>query len=346
MIRRLFAGAMLMMILIAALTGLGGCSESRIVIGVSNGYVGNNWRNQMLEDLLAQFELYKEQGLVDELIVKNAGLDVDDQIEQIRSLIELDVDLLMIDPNDEEKLNGVIEEAYKKGIPVIAFDQPVSSPYAINVVIDQQLWGERLAEWLCEELGGQGNIVMIDGLSGHPANENRLIGNWRVLDKYPGIRVIAEENANWDQVDAQKVMTELIHEYPKIDGVLTQDGMAQGVVKAFIEAGLEIPPMTGETFVGFLRVWKELKDNQGFETFAMNNPPGISATALGIAVRICNGCELKPLKSNTYYYPVRDILTNDNFEEYFEKHKDKPGAYFVDEWLTEDELDLLFEARS
>jgi ribose transport system substrate-binding protein len=222
----------------------------------------------------------------------------------------------------------------------------VSSPYAINVVIDQQLWGEKLAEWLCEELGGQGNIVMIDGLSGHPANENRLIGNRRVLDRYPGIHVIAEENANWDQVDARKVMTELIHEHPRIDGVLTQDGMAQGVVKAFMEAGLDIPPMTGETFVGFLRVWKELKDEQGFETFAMNNPPGIGATALGIAVRLCNGYELKPLENNTYYYPVRDILTNDNFEEYYEKHKDKPGAYFVDEWLTEDELDQLFETRS
>lgn len=346
MIRRLIAVLLLAFMAASALMSMGGCSESKIVIGVSNGYVGNNWRNQMLEGLQSQFEMYKAKELVDELIVKNAGLDVDDQIEQIRSLIEMDVDLLMIDPNDEDKLNGVIEEAHRKGIPVIAFDQPVSSPYAINVVIDQQLWGERLAEWLCEELEGQGNIVMIDGLSGHPANQNRLIGNRRVLDKYPGIHVIAEENANWDQVDAQKVMTELIHEYPSIDGVLTQDGMAQGVVKAFIEAGLDIPPMTGETFVGFLRVWKELKDDQGFETFAMNNPPGISATALGIAVRICNGYELKPLENNTYYYPVRDILTNDNFEEYYEKHKDKPGAYFVDEWLTEDELDLLFEARS
>lgn len=346
MIKRLIAGTLLLFTVAAMMMGFSGCSDNKIVIGVSNGYVGNNWRNQMLEDLQSQFEQYKDEGLVDELIIKNAGLDVDDQIEQIRSLIEMDVDLLMIDPNDEDKLSDVIEEAHRKGIPVIAFDQPVSSPYAINVVIDQQLWGERLAEWLCEELGGQGNIVMIDGLSGHPANVNRLIGNRSVLDKYPGIHVIAEENANWDQVDAQKVMTELIHEYPNIDGVLTQDGMAQGVVKAFVEAGLDIPPMTGETFVGFLRVWKELKDEQGFETFAMNNPPGISATALGIAVRICNGYELKPLENNTFYYPVRDILTNDNFEEYYEKHKDKPGAYFVDEWLTEEELDQLFEARS
>ena len=312
--------ALLLLAAVAALLCGGGCSDRKIVIGVSNGYVGNNWRNQMLEDLLASFEEYKEQGLVDELVVKNAGLGVEDQIAQIRSLIAMDVNLLMIDPNDEDELNGVIEEAHRKGITVIAFDQPVSSPYAINVVIDQQMWGEKLAEWLCEKLNGEGKIVLINGLEGHPANENRLIGIRRVLKKYPGIRVIAEKNANWDQIDAQKVMTELIHEHPSIDGVLTQDGMAQGIVKAYIETGLELPPITGETFVGFLRVWKELKDTQGFETFAMNNPPGISATALGIAVRLCDGRRLKPLENNTYYYPVRDILTNDNFEEYYEIH--------------------------
>jgi ribose transport system substrate-binding protein len=147
MSKRLFVKALLLVMASLVTLSCSGCSESSIVIGVCNGYVGNNWRNQMLEDIESSFEQYKDQGLVDELIVKNAGLDVDDQIEQIRSLIEMDVDLLMIDPNDEDKLNDVIEEAHRKGIPVISFDQPVSSPYAINVVIDQQLWGEKLAEY-------------------------------------------------------------------------------------------------------------------------------------------------------------------------------------------------------
>ncbi len=343
MSKKVFIKAVLAVLicLMAALPA--GCSDDKIVIGVSNGYVGNNWRNQMLEDLRDSFDRYKSQGLVDEMIIKNAGLDVNDQIAQIRSLIELDVDLLLIDPNDEDKLNGVIEEARLKGIPVLAFDQPVSSPYAINVVIDQQLWGEKLAEWLCGRLNGKGSIVMINGLKGHPANENRVIGMKRVLEKYPDIRVIDESYANWDEIDAQNVMTELIHSYPQIDGVLTQDGMSLGAIKAYMEAGVKMPYITGETFVGFLRVWKELKDSQDFGTFAMNNPPGISSTALGIAVRMLNGKKLRPLKNNTYYYPVTDILSNDNFEEYYEEHKDKPGAYFVDEWLSEAELDALFE---
>ncbi|MGI6778532.1 MAG: ABC transporter substrate-binding protein [Acetivibrionales bacterium] len=321
-----------------------GCPGKRnITIGLSNGYIGNNWRTQMLEDVMVSFEKYKKEGLVDKIIVQNAGLDVNNQIAQIRNMIKDNVDLLMIDPNSETALNPVIEEAYKKGIPVIAFDQPVSSPYAINIVIDQQKWGENLAKWLVEELKGEGEIVIVEGLKGHPANENRLVGMRRVLDQYPGIKVLASENANWDQANAQQVMLNLLYTYPHIDGVLTQDGMCLGILKAYKAVGRPLPTITGETMVGFMRMWKELKDCEGFKTFAMNNPPGISSTALGIAVRILQGRELKPLPGNTLFYPVDDYITNENLERYIEQVQDKPDTYFLDEWLSENELDALFK---
>lgn len=251
----------------------------------------------------------------------------------------------MIDPNSETSLNPIIEEAYNKGIPVIAFDQPVSSPYAINVVIDQQKWGEKLAKWLSEELDGKGNIVIVEGLKGHPANENRMIGMRRILEKYPGINVLASINADWDQANAQHVMSDLLYTYPNIDGVLTQDGMSLGVLKAYITANRKLPKVTGETMVGFLRMWKELKTKSEFSSFGQNNPPGVSNTALGIAVRILHGQKLKPLPDNTFYYSVKDLVTDENLEEYFKNNKDKPETYFLDEWLSEKELDNLFEAK-
>jgi len=317
--------------------------DKDITIGLSNGYIGNNWRTQMLEDVQEAFEKYKKMGLVDNLVVQNAGLDVNNQIAQIRNMINSKVDLLLIDPNSETALNPIIREAYDKGIPVIAFDQPVSSPYAINVVIDQQKWGETLAEWLVSKLGGRGNVVIIEGVKGNPANEKRLIGIRRVLDRYDGIKIIASVSANWDQANAQQAMLNILYTYPDIDGVITQDGMALGVVKAYTNAGKDLPIMTGETMMGFLRMWKNLKDKQGFETFALNNPPGISATALGIAVRILEGRKLKPLENNTFYYPVKDLITNGNLDRYYELYKDKPDTYFLDEWLSEEELDSLFE---
>lgn len=58
---------------------------------------------------------------------------------------------------------------------------------------------------------------------------------------------------------------------------------------------------------------------------------------------LLQGKELKPLPDNTFYYPVKDYVTNENFEEYFKKVKDKPDNYFLDEWLSEEELDALFK---
>jgi ribose transport system substrate-binding protein len=315
-----------------------------LVVGMSNGYIGNGWRTQMTEAIEELAEEYKKQGLIEKLIVQHAGVDVNNQISQIRNMINAGVDLLLIDPNSESALNQVIEEAKNKGITVIAFDQPVTSKHAINVVIDQQEFGRNLAEWFVKELNGEGDIVMVTGLAGASANVNRIKGMNEVLEKNPGIKVLTEVNGNWDQANAQQVTSNLIASYPNIDGVLTQDGMALGVINAFESANKELPVITGENMVAFLKKWKELKDETGFSTYGQNNPPGIGATALGIGVRLLQGKEFKePLENNTFYYPISTHITNENLEAEIEKVKDQPDTYTLDEYLSEQELDELFK---
>ncbi len=316
--------------------------EGGFVIGVSNGYIGNGWRTQMIDSIEKLGEYYKGQGLIKEIIIQNAGVDVNNQIAQIRNLINAEVDLLMIDPNSETALNPVIEEAYEAGIPVISFDAPVSSEKALNVVVDQVAFGRNLAQWFVDELDGEGDIVIVSGIAGHPANVNRLKGMQEVLDANPGIKVLAEVNGNWDQASAQQAMSNLIASYPDIDGVLTQDGMALGCINAYEAAGLKVPVITGETMMGFVQKWNDLR-GEGFATYAQNNPPGIGATALGIGVRMLQGKEATAIKGMNYFYPISYHVTNDNFDSYYEKYQFEPDSYFIDEWLSEEELDALFE---
>ncbi|MBO9600707.1 MAG: ABC transporter substrate-binding protein, partial [Cohnella sp.] len=315
-----------------------------IVVGVSNGYIGNGWRTQMTEAIENLAAEYKEKGWIKDIIVQHAGVDVNNQIAQIRNMINAKVDLLLIDPNSETALNPVIEEAVKKGIKVITFDQPVTSEKVINVVIDQVKFGENLAQWFVNELGGKGDIVIVSGLAGSSANVNRLKGMKAVLDQYPDIKVLTEVNGNWDEANAQQVTSNLIASYPKIDGVLTQDGMALGVVNAFQAANKALPVITGENNVAFLKKWKELKDSEGFSTYGQNNPPGIGATALGIGVRMLQGKQSKlPMDGNTFYYPISTHIKNDILEAELNKVKDKPDTYTLDEWMSEEQLNALFE---
>lgn len=316
--------------------------EGGYVVGVSNGFIGNGWRTQMINSIELLGENYKGRGLIKELIIQNAGLDVNNQIAQIRNLINAEVDLLIIDPNSETALNPVIEEAHNAGILVISFDQPVTSDLVTNVVIDQVKWGTNIAEWFVDEIGGKGDIVMVTGLAGHPANVNRLRGINKVLEGYPDINILTEANGDWDQASSQQAMSNLLASYPKIDGVLSQDGMALGIANAYEAAGKELPVITGDAMMGFIQRWKVLKED-GFNTYAQNNPPGIGATALGIGIRMLQGKKVKDLEGNNYFYPVKDHITSENFDEYYAKYETQPDSYFIDEWLSEEELDALME---
>jgi ribose transport system substrate-binding protein len=313
-------------------------------VGLSNSYIGNNWRTQMIDGFKEMAEEYKSKGIISDYIVQSSGVDVNNQIAQIRNMINAGIDLLVIDPISPTALNPVIEEAHKKGIVVVSSSQAVTSPHAISVLVDQKIWGATLAEWFVEELGGKGDIVIVSGLAGQPANIDRVNGQREVLAEYPNINILTEVNGNWDQAAAQQVASSVIASYPELDGVLTQDSMALGVLQAFLTAEREIPVITGEVMVGYLHLWKKLKDERGFSTIGLNNPPSMVRNALGIGVRLLQGKEFKkPLDNNKYFYTIKNIVTNDNFEEFYTKHKDKPDTYFPDEWMTEEELDAIFK---
>ena len=120
--------------------------------------------------------------------------------------------------------------------------------------------------------------------------------------------------------------------------------MALGVMRAFENANRPIPTMTGETQKAFLEEWKKaLAAEPSLKIFAQVNPPDISRTALGIAVRLDEGKKLKPLKDNTYYFPITKFVTSQDLDTTLAAMKDKPNSYFLASWLTEPQLDALFE---
>lgn len=139
------------------------------VIGLSNGYFGTEWRNQMIAGAQQQFDGYKAKGLAGKLVVQQAGADVNQQIQDIRNMIRQGVAVIAMNPNSPVALNGVVNEAKRAGIPVISFDQAITNPYAINVAVDHYQWGQRYAEWIAKTLDGRGKVVVMDGIPGHPA---------------------------------------------------------------------------------------------------------------------------------------------------------------------------------
>lgn len=327
-----------------------GSNEGPFTIGVSNGFVGSEWRTQMLSDLQTANEEYMQAGLTTELVVESADTDVQGQTQQIRNLINRGVDAIIINPNSQTGLNPVITEAADAGIVVIAIDQEISAPEAINVVIDQTEWARMSARWLVEQLNGEGDVVVVNGISGHPANEARYNGVKEVFAEHPGINVLNEVNADWDQATGQQKMSDVLASQPNIDGVWSQDGMAQGVLQALIAANPEEwPVVVGEARAGYMQLWNEvLQTNPEFKSYGVINPPGIAVSGLHVAMQLLQGKELKDGTlagpyDNSLYVPIPGVVSSENFAEEFEKIRNQPASYVIDGMISQEEAAAFFE---
>jgi len=353
--------AVLLCLLSAAASFAGGKGEKPaaakgFVVGLSNGPFALSWRVEMLESLHAQFDFYREKGWARTLIVENAGPDVSIQIAQIKDLIAHRVNLLLVNPNSPTALNPVLAEARDAGVLVIVQGEPVQPPDgALNILVNQEWREAPLAEWLAAQLGGTGNIVYISGIADQPGTIARDRAASAVLAKYPGIKVLAAAHGNCDQAAAQQVMTDLLGSFPDIDGVLTQDGMTLGIIRAFDAAGRKLPPVTGETQVAFIKEWKQRKEASGFSTVAVENSPGAICTSLGIGLRLLQGRKLKPEvlidpatgkpAPGAYTIWTRPSLQvdNSNINRIYGDYKDWADSYYVNSWYTEEQIDALFQ---
>jgi ribose transport system substrate-binding protein len=316
------------------------------VVGLSNGPFTHSWRVQMIESLHQQSEAYIARGWMSKLIVQNAGEDVNTQIAQIRNLIASKVNLILINPNSATALVPVIKEAQDAGILCIIYDQPVDNTPCLDVYMNQDPWMGPLVDWLAKQLNGKGNIVYISGIADQPGNVARDKSADKALAKYPGIKILAKANGNWDQAAAQQKMTDLLGSFPNIDGVLTQDGMSLGILRAFDAAGRKLPPITGETQIAFVKEWKKRKDASGFSTIGVENSPGAVCTSLGIGLRLLQG---KKLKESSFAAPntiwTKPFLTvdNNNIDSIYAKYKDTLDAFYVNTWYSEEAIDALFQ---
>ncbi|MBE3559888.1 MAG: ABC transporter substrate-binding protein [Ktedonobacteraceae bacterium] len=327
-----------------------GGAKGPFVIGVSNGFVGSEWRTQMIQDMQTVNAEYMKQGLTKDLLVQSADVDAQGQIQQIRDLMNRGANAIIINPNSQTALNPVIKEAHDRGVIVISVDQEVSAPSAINVVIDQTEWARMSARWLAQQLNGKGNVVVINGIAGHPANEARYNGVKEVFAQYPGIKVLNVVNANWDEATGQQKMADLLASQPNIDGVWVQDGMAQGALQAVIAANpAKWPVMVGEARAGYVHLWQKVKQTRpDFASYGVVNPPGVGASGLRIAVELLQGKKLKDgmLKgpfNNSLYVPIPGTVSKDNFDQSYEQVKDKPAAYTMDGMITDAEAKAFFQ---
>lgn len=192
------------------------------------------------------------------LIVTDAQNRLDKQISDIEDLIQKRVDVLLINPTDSAGIATVVKKANKAGIPVFAIDRGIdvsTGAQVIAQIASDNVYGGRLqARFLAKTLGGKGNVVELEGIPGASAAIDRKSGFEDELAKVaPGIKILASQEAGFDQAKGLQVMQNIIQANPgKIDAVIAaNDSMALGAIQAIQQAGAKRPDGSRIIVVGF-----------------------------------------------------------------------------------------------
>ena len=151
------------------------CSREKphYIIGVSqcSEDIWRNWQNA---------EMKMESNFHDgvELRFTTALDDSKRQIQQIDSLVESGIQLLIVAPNQRSSVKSAIDRAYDKGIPVIVFERKTDSQkYTAFVSADNYEMGRLMGEYVVSRLDGKGNVLEVAGLKGSSPAEERHKGD-------------------------------------------------------------------------------------------------------------------------------------------------------------------------
>lgn len=303
-----------------AASGSGKSGPFKIVL--SNSYIGNQWRLEMVNSFKAALKMPPFKGVVEGSYF-NAGNDVPSQSAQLNNIISSQPDAILIDAASPTALNGVLQQAARAGILVISFDNTVTAKGTYKIICDQVDFGRQGAQWLAKQMGGKGNVLMVTGVPGTTVDADRNKGAQEVFSKNPGIKVVNKIDGQWDSAVAQREMTKVLPSLPKLDGIWCQGG-TDGVIKALISAGRPIPPVVGEAENGF----RKFMSKNGYEGkkvtgFSIGQPVYLVLGALQLAVDILSG--KRPKGDAKMAFPIAE---NKDIVEGKTVFKDLPDSFF------------------
>lgn len=168
------------------------------------------------------------------LIVEDSGNDASKERSNVDDLLQQGVSVLIINPTDSDAVGNSIKAANDKKVPVITVDRAANSgDVACFIASDNVKAGKMAADFLAQKLGNKGNIVELQGTPGASATNDRGKGFNSTIAGIPGMKIVANQSANFDRQTGLNVMQNIMQSTPQFDAVFAQnDEMALGAVKA------------------------------------------------------------------------------------------------------------------
>ena len=235
-------------------------------VGYASTYAGNTWRKGAMDRLLNDIKpKWQELGLLNDIVVTQSNLKDSLQIQQIRQLVDQGVDAIIICCSNPTALNQAIQYAFDRGVPVFSFTGYTTSPLSVSSSVNYHQAGYDVGTWMAEEIGGEGNVLVVEGIPGYSASDSQNRGVLDGLSQYPGIKVTGQIAHMWTSQVGQAETQKWLATHPgQLDGMAVQSSGETGVLAALQQSGREMIPLSIGGELGALCYWR-------------NNPDYISA---------------------------------------------------------------------
>ena len=281
-----------------ALAGLTACGTGGGAPGASGGGGEKKAIGVSVADQKSLFYVAAVQGMQAQaekrgykLVVTSANNNSSQQVSQVNDLLTQQVGALIFTSQDSTAAAAGVKAANKAQVPVIAVDQRPESgqgELATYIATDSVKAARELCTWMFQQMGGSGEIAILHGVLGSTAEIQRTQGCQEAIKATPGIKVVAEETANWDETEAFKATQNILAAHPQLKAVFGEsDAMGLGAAKAAQQANRH----DGMQFVGidgFPTMFDGVKSGLTQATMAQQ-PYHMGEIAVDNAIQIMEG---------------------------------------------------------
>jgi ribose transport system substrate-binding protein len=224
-----------------------------------------------------------------------------------------DIGALVILPFTSEELTGPVEQVKAGGTFITVVDRGLTDPSIQDLYVagNNIAVGANTAQYLVEQLGGEGEIVVLRGIP-TVIDDERIQGFTDVIDD-TNIKILDIQYANWNQDEAFTLMQDYLAKYPHIDAVwANDDDMLLGVLEAIEQSGrTEIRYALGGN--GMREVIEKVMANDPITPVSTPYPPSMIKTAIYMTAAQFHG-----------HAPVRGtvlldapLITPENAEQFY-----------------------------
>ncbi len=147
---------------------------------------------------------------------------------------------ILFNPTDANGSVANVQKAKAAGVPVFCIDREINSTNAATsqMLSDSYSGCVKLGQLFVKTVGKEGEYAELLGIVGDNNTWNRSKGFHSVVDRYPGLKMVAQQSGEFDRAKGLEVMESILQAHPDIKAVFCgNDSMAMGAYQALVTAG-------------------------------------------------------------------------------------------------------------